>query len=85
MENKTAWEKYKAKDLKELERVNEGYKKFLDDGKTERECVKQTIAMAKAAGYVELDEALKKGAPKEGDRFYTVCMGKTLALFRMGS
>ena len=51
MENKTAWEKYKAKDLKELERVNEGYKKFLDDGKTERECVKQTIAMAKAAGY----------------------------------
>ena len=85
MENKTAWEKYKAKDLKELELVNEGYKKFLDDGKTERECVKQTIAMAKAAGYVELDEALKKGAPKEGGKYYTVCMGKTLALFRMGS
>ena len=69
MENKTAWEKYKAKDLKELERVNEGYKKFLDDGKTERECVKQTIAMAKAAGYVDLDEALKKGADN-----WDICM-----------
>ena len=85
MENKTAWGKYKAKDLKELERVNEGYKKFLDEGKTERECVKETIAMAKAAGYVDLDEALKKGAPKEGGKYYAVCMGKTLALFRMGS
>ncbi len=85
MENKTAWEKYKAKDLKDLERVNEGYKRFLDEGKTERECVKRTIAMAEAAGYEDLDKALEKGAPKEGDRFYTVCMGKTLALFRIGS
>ncbi len=84
MENRSAWEKYKKKDLKDLERVSEGYKSFLDGGKTERECVKQTIAMAEAAGYVELDEALKKAAPKAGDKFYSVCMGKTLALFRMG-
>ena len=85
MENQTAWEKYKAKDLKDLERVNEGYKKYLDQGKTERECVRETIAMAEAAGYRELDAALKKGAPKEGDKLYAICMGKTLALFRIGS
>ncbi|MBP5749217.1 MAG: aminopeptidase [Firmicutes bacterium] len=84
MENRTAWEKYGKKDLKDLERVSEGYKKYLDEGKTERECVNETIAMAKAAGYVDLDEALKKGAPKEGGKYYAVCMGKTLALFRIG-
>ncbi|MBR4150657.1 MAG: aminopeptidase [Firmicutes bacterium] len=85
MENKTAWEKYKKKDLKELDRVCDGYKKFLDGGKTERECVKLTIEMAEKAGYRELDAALKEGAPKEGGKYYTVCMGKTLALFRIGS
>ena len=85
MENKTAWNKYKQKDLKDLDRVCEGYKRFLDAGKTERECVRQTIAMAEAAGYKELDAVLKKRAPKEGDKLYTVCMGKTLVLFRMGS
>ena len=84
MENKSAWKKYKAKDLKELDRVCEGYKDFLDNGKTERECVKQTIAMAEKAGYRALDEALAEGAPKEGDKLYAVCMGKTLALFRIG-
>ena len=85
MENKNAWDKYSKKDLKELDRVNDGYKKFLDAGKTERECVRQTIAMAQAAGYVDLEQILKKGAPKAGDKFYAVCMGKTLALFRMGT
>ncbi|MBR3296847.1 MAG: aminopeptidase [Firmicutes bacterium] len=85
MENKSAWEKYKAKDLKELDRVSEGYKEFLDSCKTERECVKKTIEMAEAAGYKDLDKVLAKRAPKEGDKLYTVCMGKTLALFRIGS
>lgn len=43
MERKSAWTKYKKKDLKELDRICESYKKYLDEGKTERECVKISI------------------------------------------
>lgn len=36
-------------EVSELEKLNESYRKFLDAGKTERECVKQAVAMAEAA------------------------------------
>ena len=85
MENQSAWNKYRDKDLTELDRVCAGYKRFLDEGKTERECVRKTIEMAEASGYIRLEDALKNGAPKTGDKLYTVCMGKTLALFRIGT
>ncbi len=84
MENKNAWKKYTAEDITALTALNEEYKAFLDNGKTERECVVQAVAMAEKAGYRNLDEALKKGAPKKGDKLYAVCMNKTLALFQMG-
>ena len=85
MENKSAWEKYSKKERAELERVCEGYKAFLDTCKTERECVRKTIEMAESAGYKELDKTIQKGAPRPGDKLYTVCMGKALALFRIGT
>ena len=84
MENKNAWKKYTAKDITALTALCEEYKTFLDRGKTERECVSQAVAMAEAAGYRELGAALKKGAPKAGDKLYAVCMSKTLALFHLG-
>ena len=84
MEFKNAWESYTAEDLTALTALNEEYKAFLDNGKTERECVIEAVAMAEKAGYRELHAALKKGAPKAGDKLYAVCMNKTLALFQMG-
>ena len=50
MEYKTAWKKYTAADLEALNALNEGYKVFLDKGKTERECVNEAVKMAEAAG-----------------------------------
>lgn len=44
MERKTAWNEYKKKDMKKLEKLNAGYRAFLDNGKTERECVKESVA-----------------------------------------
>ena len=85
MENKNAWDKYKAKDLKDLGRVCEGYKAFLSKGKTERECVELTVDMVKKAGYKNLDDVLAAGKKlKKGNKVYAVCMEKTLALFQMG-
>ena len=46
MERKTAWNEYKKKDMKKLEKLNAGYRAFLDHGKTERECVKESVRQA---------------------------------------
>ena len=85
MEKKIAWEKYSKNDLKKLEKLCKGYKEFLSNGKTERECVGLSIELAKEAGYVELDEIVKSGKTLcPGDKVYKVCMGKTIALFNIG-
>ena len=47
MELKNAWEKYDEDGIKKIFDFNDGYKKFISDCKTERECVKETIKMAK--------------------------------------
>ena len=52
METKSAWNRYDAADLEKLGSVCEGYKAFLDAGKTERECVRRAVGMAEAAGFI---------------------------------
>lgn len=85
MKNENVWKKYGEKELAELHEVNEKYKKCLDAGKTERECVQLTIEMAEKAGYRDVKEVLAEGkALSCGDKVYANCMGKTIALFRMG-
>ena len=64
------------------EKLIEQYKKFLDNGKTERECVEQLIAMAKKAGYKDLNACKKL---KAGDKVYITKMNKAIALFQLGS
>ena len=48
MERKNVWTSYDEAQLKELETLNEGYKYFLSNGKTERECVKLAVSMAES-------------------------------------
>lgn len=59
----------------------EGYKTFLDAGKTERECVTAAVKMLKAAGYQELDV---KASYKPGDKVYQVNRGKALLITTFG-
>lgn len=59
----------------------EGYKAFLDRGKTERECVKAAVEMLKQEGYEELDPA-KSYEP--GDKVYQVNRGKALLITTFG-
>lgn len=60
----------------------EGYKSFLSNGKTERECVSIIEGMAKKAGYKPLSEA---ESVKSGDKVYFIKMKKSIILFEIGS
>ena len=85
MERKNAWKEYTEAEVSELEKLNESYRKFLDAGKTERECVKQAVVMAEAAGYLDLKKVIEEGKKvKAGDKLYAVNMKKSLALFQIG-
>ncbi len=85
MKRKNAWTTYDEKQLTKLEKLCKNYIKFLDQGKTERECVKQIVKLAQEHGYVDLTEVTKSGKPlKAGDKVYSVCMDKTVAMFQIG-
>ena len=51
MERRNAWLSYNEADEKALEKLAKDYRTFLDNGKTERECVTQIIKEAQEAGY----------------------------------
>ena len=85
MERKNAWEKYPEGKREEVFTFAEGYRKFISDCKTERECVRELIAQAQQAGFENLDDVIAAGKTlKTGDKVYAQNMGKTLALFVIG-
>lgn len=64
------------------ENLVENYKIFLDNGKTERECVAQIIQKARENGYKDISEYAEL---KAGDKVYVQKMNKAIALFQLGS
>lgn len=62
------------------------YKEFLDQGKTERECVTRAVKMAKEKGYKNLTDFIENKTPiKAGDKIYATYMKKAIALFQIGT
>lgn len=85
MEKKNVWETYSHKQLKELEELNQEYRAFLDNGKTERECVDTIVNTIEAEGYRELEGLIKKGKKlQKGDKVYSVWMNKSIVMFQIG-
>ena len=86
MEHENAWTLYTEDDLNELEQINASYKKCLDEGKTERECVKLAVRMAEEHGYKNF-ENIKSDNQKvnAGDKIYATYMDKSIVLFQMGT
>ena len=86
MERRNAWKDYDKKETKELEKLCKDYRKFLDNGKTERECVKYIVHLAEKAGYQDLENVIRSGKKiKSGDKLYAVNMKKAIALFQIGT
>ena len=85
MEQKNTWTLYDKKQLKELEAFSRDYMSFLDAGKTERECIDTIVNRIEAEGYRELSALIEAGETlKAGDRVYSVCMNKAIAMFQIG-
>jgi len=63
------------------EKLISEYKDFLDNGKTERECVAYITQLAKKYGYKDISEYKKL---KKGDKVYITKMNKAIALFEIG-
>ena len=86
MENKNAWVKYpQGSKREEVFCFAEGYRNFISECKTERECVSAFEEKAKAAGFVNLAEVIAAGTSlKAGDKVYANNMGKGMALFVIG-
>ena len=86
LQKKLGWEfpdiaKKYPEQLEEAGRFCEGYKEFLNEGKTERECVKKAVELLEAAGYRPLD---KNASYAAGDKVYMVNRDKALIATTFG-
>ena len=85
MEKKNTWQTYSTQQLQELEMLCKSYREFLDNGKTERECIQQIVNTIEAAGYRKLESLIQNNIPvKAGDKVYSVWMNKSIAMYHVG-
>lgn len=85
MEKKNVWETYDENQLQELEQHAKEYMDFLDNGKTERECIDLIVNKIEQEGYRELQVLIKENQPlKKGDKVYAVWMNKSIVMFQIG-
>lgn len=86
MERENAWKRLSEEQLDELEELNDNYRTFISENKTERECVQAAVRLAEAAGYVPLDDLVRAGTPvTPGTKVYVNTRGKALTLFNVGT
>ena len=85
MERKNAWNGYSEEERGRVFAFAEDYKAFISKCKTERECICEMEARARAAGFVSLEEASAAGRVLQpGDRIFCNNMGKEAAMYVIG-
>lgn len=83
LKKKPVWDKLTAEETAGVFAFSEGYKKFLDRAKTEREAVDEIHHLAMEAGFVDLQSNLNSGFDHRG--FYQINRGKNIALIVLGN
>lgn len=85
MKKENAWNTYTDEDIEIIDALIQGYKYFLDNGKTERECVRQMISTARSCGYIPLEEVIRTGYMlKPGSKVYAQTKGKAVMFIHIG-
>ena len=80
-EKKNGYDRLRPGELEAMDAYCAGYKQFLDAGKTERECVDRTIALAETSGFRPYTRGMELNP---GDKVYQVNRGKAIMLAVMG-
>lgn len=79
---KNVYLRMKSEDVKKCDKFCDGYKKFLDAAKTEREAVEYTVKLLNDHGFVEFKPGM---GLKEGDKVYVNNRGKAVIMAVIGS
>ena len=79
---KNGYDRLSAQDEADMKSYCEDYKKFLDAGKTERECVTEAVRLAEAKGFKPFTRGM---AVNPGDKLYRINRGKALMLAVVGT
>lgn len=86
LKSESAWSQIDKAETEAVFNFSEGYKKFIDEGKTERECARYMEREAKAKGYKDIVDVIAEGAPiKAGDKIYANNRDKSIILFVIGT
>ena len=81
LQRKNGYDRLPAQEEGAMNAYCESYKRFLDEGKTERDCVAYVIAQAQSKGF----RPYQRGeAVRPGDKFYQVNRGKAVMLAVVG-
>ena len=80
-DKKNGWESVSEEEGRNIFNYCDGYMKFLNEAKTEREIVKRATEIAKENGYKEISEY---STLKAGDKVYYINKGKNLFLAVIG-
>ena len=84
-EEKNVWTVYDKKMKKEVDVFGKAYCNFLDNGKTERECIDYIVNRIEEYGYQELSQLVKENKTLQaGDKVYSVCMNKSIVMYQIG-
>ncbi|KPU27822.1 aminopeptidase 1 [Caloranaerobacter sp. TR13] len=79
------WEVIETDEEEKVFKFAEGYKEFLDKGKTERESALEIVRIARENGYISLEEIIEKGTKIEpGTKIYAVNKEKAVVMFVIG-
>ncbi len=80
------WKTLEDSKLEKVQDFGETYKRFIDQSKTERKCVKEIIRQAKADGFVSFEDVQRSGNKNvnPGDKIYFVNKEKAVILAVIG-
>ncbi len=80
-QKKNGYDRLLPGELEAMDIYCQGYKQYLDAGKTERECVDRTVALAEAAGFRPFTRGMEV---KPGDKLYRVNRDRAIMLAVVG-
>ncbi len=85
MYRKNVWSQLSQDEIQQAMAMGDAYRAYLDESKTERECVEASVRLARNEGFISLEEARAQGKLQPGARVYADWMGKSLIAFILGA